>query len=220
MPYLYSSPNGVRVLNFKWAFFKKKFCHESFLWGYWYPSFGLLVMSPLGFKARVGSFIHTWQRCMCYVCPEIHLCCDTCQPLGSQHGSRADLFHVPDSRHCWSLKLGPIMPQTNALPTELCWLGLTSNLHGTVIKMTQHILDSSSIIFPKHSSCEVIRVYQFCIKTKDWMVPYAGSVSQSGIRCCVWHWPGLMGSVNTGRERLIRSHSSARFCFELSGNSN
>ena len=26
--------------------------------------------------------------------------------------------------------------------------------------------------------------------------------------------------VNTGRERLIRSHSSARFCFELSGNSN
>ena len=26
--------------------------------------------------------------------------------------------------------------------------------------------------------------------------------------------------VNTGRERLIRSHSSARFSFELSGNSN
>ena len=25
---------------------------------------------------------------------------------------------------------------------------------------------------------------------------------------------------NTGRERLIRSHSSATFCFELSGNSN
>ena len=26
--------------------------------------------------------------------------------------------------------------------------------------------------------------------------------------------------TSTGRERLIRSHSSARFCFELSGNSN
>ena len=26
--------------------------------------------------------------------------------------------------------------------------------------------------------------------------------------------------ITTGRERLIRSHSSARFCFELSGNSN
>ena len=29
-----------------------------------------------------------------------------------------------------------------------------------------------------------------------------------------------VGKLNTGRERLIRSHSSARFCFELSGNSN
>ena len=27
-------------------------------------------------------------------------------------------------------------------------------------------------------------------------------------------------SLYTGRERLIRSHSSAKFCFELSGNSN
>ena len=30
----------------------------------------------------------------------------------------------------------------------------------------------------------------------------------------------LHTSVYTGRERLIRSHSSARFSFELSGNSN
>ena len=29
-----------------------------------------------------------------------------------------------------------------------------------------------------------------------------------------------LSSGDTGRERLIRSHSSARFCFELSGNSN
>ena len=29
--------------------------HESFLWGHWYPCFGLLVTSPLGFKAKVGS---------------------------------------------------------------------------------------------------------------------------------------------------------------------
>ena len=31
---------------------------------------------------------------------------------------------------------------------------------------------------------------------------------------------GLTRNSGTGRERLIRSHSSARFCFELSGNSN
>ena len=27
----------------------------SFFWGHWYPCFGFLVMSPLGFKARVAS---------------------------------------------------------------------------------------------------------------------------------------------------------------------
>ena len=27
----------------------------SFFWGHWYPCFGFLVTSPLGFKARVGS---------------------------------------------------------------------------------------------------------------------------------------------------------------------
>ena len=29
--------------------------HECFLLGHWYPYFGLLVTSPLGFTARVGS---------------------------------------------------------------------------------------------------------------------------------------------------------------------
>ena len=61
--------------------------HESFLWGHWYPCFGLLVTSPLGFKVRVSSLICPWQRHMCYTFPEIHLWCDTCWPLGSQHGS-------------------------------------------------------------------------------------------------------------------------------------
>ena len=28
-------------------------------------------MSPLGFKARVGSLIHAWSRHMCYMFPEI-----------------------------------------------------------------------------------------------------------------------------------------------------
>ena len=27
----------------------------SFFWGHWYPCFGFLVTSPLGFKARVVS---------------------------------------------------------------------------------------------------------------------------------------------------------------------
>ena len=33
-------------------------------WGYWYPCFGFLVTSPLGFKARVGSALFALQRLM------------------------------------------------------------------------------------------------------------------------------------------------------------
>ena len=71
-------------------FFKKKICwtHVHF-WGHWYPCFELLVMSPLGFKARVGSLIQAWWRRTSYTFPEIYLWCDTCWPLGGQHGSRA-----------------------------------------------------------------------------------------------------------------------------------
>ena len=31
------------------------------MWGHSYPCFGLLVMSPLGFKVRVGSLIRIWR---------------------------------------------------------------------------------------------------------------------------------------------------------------
>ena len=69
-------------------FFKKIIGgYKSFSWGYWYPCFGLLVMSALGFKARVDPF------CMlpCLCDPQIHLWCDTCW----QHGSPAFLIHLP-----------------------------------------------------------------------------------------------------------------------------
>ena len=56
------------------------------LWGQWYPCFGLLVMSPLSFKARVDSLIWTWQRCIWCTFPKIHLWCDTCKSLDSQQG--------------------------------------------------------------------------------------------------------------------------------------
>ena len=37
-------------------FFLKSFWRTHVLfWGHWYPCFGFLVTSPLGFKARVGS---------------------------------------------------------------------------------------------------------------------------------------------------------------------
>ena len=73
-------------------FFLKVFGgHESFLWGHWYPCFGLLVTSPLGFKARVGSALFKLSRGVCVTLhiPWDSLWRDTCQSLGSQHGSWA-----------------------------------------------------------------------------------------------------------------------------------
>ena len=43
---------------------------------------------------------------------------------------------------------------------------------------------------------------------------HASLLAMHGIDAC------KVVKVSTGRERLIRSHSLARFCFELSGNSN
>ena len=36
--------------------------HESFLWGHWYPCFGLLVTSPVIVRARVGSALFELSR--------------------------------------------------------------------------------------------------------------------------------------------------------------
>ena len=44
-------------------FFKFFFGHMSF-YGATDTQFGLLVTSPLGFKARMDSLIHSWWRCM------------------------------------------------------------------------------------------------------------------------------------------------------------
>ena len=58
----------------------------SFIWGQWCPCFKLLVMSAIGFKARVDpsltGFLSWMQRIL-----QIHLWCDTCWPLDGQHGS-------------------------------------------------------------------------------------------------------------------------------------
>ena len=53
---LLSGVNSLgKITNF-FSFFLITGGHESFLWGHWYPCFGLLVTSPLGSKARVALF--------------------------------------------------------------------------------------------------------------------------------------------------------------------
>ena len=75
-------------------FFKIFGGHKSFLWGHWYPCFGLLAMSPLGFKARVDPSLVCFVACMQWI-PEIHLWCHTCWLYRGQHGSWAFLIHIP-----------------------------------------------------------------------------------------------------------------------------
>ena len=49
---------------FSWeTFFCRTHSHVPF-WGHWYPCFGFLVTSPLGFKARVGSALFALRRRM------------------------------------------------------------------------------------------------------------------------------------------------------------
>ena len=110
------------------VFLKKLGGHNSYFGVHWYPYFGLLVTS-LGFKTRVDSLVEVYVLHL----PEIYLWCDTCWPLGGQHGSQADLFHIPVSKHWWGSKLRPIMLQTNALLTELCWFGSHSWLFGIMV---------------------------------------------------------------------------------------
>ena len=57
-----SNPYAALIQGYFVCFFLNFGEHKSFLWGHWYPCFGLPVMSPLGSKARVGSLICTWQR--------------------------------------------------------------------------------------------------------------------------------------------------------------
>ena len=74
--------------------------HESFLWGHWYPCFGLLVISAPYFKTRVDPSLTCFVACVQWI-PRIYLWCDTCWPLGSQHGSQ----------DFWSIYLQIMCPQ-------------------------------------------------------------------------------------------------------------
>ena len=103
--------NSYHVWEFS-SFFKNFFGgHESLLWGHWYPYFGLLVMSPLGFKARVGSALFQLSggiRVTLHIpwdSPLVRHLPTSWQPAWQL----SRLFHIP-ARHWWDSKLGAIMP--------------------------------------------------------------------------------------------------------------
>ena len=57
-------PDGFLIFTWSKQFFSFQIFggHGSFLLGHWYPCFGLLVTSPLGFKVRVGSALFELSR--------------------------------------------------------------------------------------------------------------------------------------------------------------
>ena len=65
---------GLLEFLFKFKYFSNqiKSVVICFLCGHCYACFGFLVTFPLGFKARVGSLICTWQSHTCYIFPDIH----------------------------------------------------------------------------------------------------------------------------------------------------
>ena len=82
-------------------FFKKKFGgHQSFLWGHWYPCFGLLVTSWLGFKARVGP-LACMLCCLCFMDSSDSPLVNTCWLLGNQHDSWAIFNPSPQYLYMW-----------------------------------------------------------------------------------------------------------------------
>ena len=90
-------------------FFKNFFGgHDAFLWGHWYPCFGLLVMSPLGFKAEWAA-LFTFGR-------GVHVTHSLRFTSGATH---ANLWaaQLISSRHWWGSNRRPIARSTDwAMP--------------------------------------------------------------------------------------------------------
>ena len=89
----------------------------SFFWRAWvsllghsYPRFGLLVMSTLGFKARV-DFV------TCMLCD---LCLMDSSLVWHLHRSWAILIYILTYKHWWGLSLGSNMPLPQSIWQDRC----------------------------------------------------------------------------------------------------
>ena len=110
--------------------------HESFLWGHWYPYFGLLVTPALGFKARVGSALFELRGAICIMLhipwnsPLVRHLPTSWRLAWWPAWQPSRLFYIT-ARHWWDSKPGAIMPpitvwdQADALATEISRLGET-----------------------------------------------------------------------------------------------
>ena len=77
-----------------------------------------------GFQSQSGSLILTWWRYMWCMFSQIHLWCDTCWPLGGQHGGQhggwAILIPILANKHWCGSRLGSIMPLPHNVRPGIC----------------------------------------------------------------------------------------------------
>ena len=97
--------------------------HESFLWDHWYPCFRLLVMSPLGFKARVGSALFALGTGVHGTYSLRFLSGATPADLLAASMVAKPISSTYLRRHWWDLNGRPLTPWVNAQPTELSRCG-------------------------------------------------------------------------------------------------
>ena len=118
-------------------------------------------MSPLGFKARLGRVICTWQRCTWHLFPEIHFWCDTCWPLDSPMSAEpfSSTYLWPN---CWAQNWDlsclclTVWDQADALVTELCQFGSYVTLKSTSLLSQQTLWQKVSLV-----SYSLPRIYFF-----------------------------------------------------------
>ena len=83
------------------------------------PVLSYLVMSSLGFKARVDPSLVCFDTCVQFI-PEIHLWCDTCWPLGCQPGRQLHSYMHVAEVGCWD-SIGRPAQWAHVLSTRPPW---------------------------------------------------------------------------------------------------
>ena len=88
--------------------------------GYWYPCFGLLVASSLGFKVRVDHLAYMLHHLHAAESSDSPLMW-TCWPLGDQNGSQTIPIQVLVNKHWWGSSPGPIIPLPQSVKRSTNW---------------------------------------------------------------------------------------------------
>ena len=110
-----------------------------------------------GFQS-VQPYSHLAEAYMVHI-PEIHLWCDTCRPVGAEAWQPKQSFTYLRAGHWWGSNGRPIVPQTNALPTELCCVFSSRVCHNyirsnpsslTGFSQIHNIGDIVTFVFPKY----------------------------------------------------------------------